>query len=175
MRTNNNFCQESIAGTSQWNTQRNSRQWFIATVLLLHSSAWGVSDKPLCFSSLCILVVLHHLSCSAGELQAALMAGFPWVREFSTGTGEAKLYNTTAVGTLHRTPDGKSTIYLVQTAARLLNEKMAIYRVEEKSLQLVLLLAHEQWLLHQRKSPAPVSPADFNRTLPGWFQMTLLA
>lgn len=30
----------------------------------------------------------------------------------------------------HRTPGGKSTIYLVKAAARPLNEKMAIYRAE---------------------------------------------
>lgn len=155
---NNNFYQEFVAWTIQWNTQRHSAQWFndwrhrTATQHCLRR----VSCKPLCLPPFCISDTLLQLFCSAGELQPELTAGLPWAEDFSTGTGQAKPYDRMAVGPFHWTPGGKSTICLVQTAARPSNEKTAIYRVKEKFFGFVLLLlAHKQWLFQQRKPPPP--------------------
>lgn len=155
---NNNFYQEFVAWTIQWNCRRHSRQWFNDLGHTIQSCLRRVSCKPLYLPHLCISVVLLQLFCSSGklQLQPKAMAGLPWARDSGTGTRQMKPYDWTPVGPFHATSGGKSTICLEQTAARASHEQMAIYTVKEKSfVSVLLLLAHEQWLFQQRNPPPP--------------------
>lgn len=90
-----------------------------------------------------------------------------------TGT---KPYDRTAVGSFHGTPGRKSTICLVQTAARPSNEKMAIYRAKRNPLGLFCCCWHTSSGRFSRESlHLPTSPTNLNCSLSGWLQVTDVA